>query len=450
MKKSIIIMAMLNIVLSLCGCGTSPNMEESFPLPQTAEIFLIDRYEGHVPWVYSDSGLFMDTSGAVYAFDFGMKGSHYTTDDQMLEKFNIIRDNTEPVLVIDYNTLIKLYSLGSKINPESEFDSKTVVYDIGSSTISFRNPYTDRITACIESGGVEGKLKDNNAKKFVKLYQKILKDISYYYIKPLVYTAKDIRLNSVECDTEMNGKFFLSSDEQLRIFAQQSDTSIDDMLSDYADYEQGSYVYFVELNSAPANAIIRTGDSYKLSHTNGSGFCNVAAFPRTSGTFTAESIPCTEGGEWQRIKDGDLNYDPDYITGEAYGFSETAMQAIWQEFDMNVFTGLYIPDAAQYEEFIESCDRNNLVEDGSIRSILEENGAPDFKKYSLCIKLDSHNDNSKYEWQRTEVGENCIIMGSKISLDRDDTPGECTLAYVLIPKTYLSNDTYYVSCFDIR
>ena len=452
MKKSIIIMAMLSIVLSLCGCGTSSNMEESFPLPQTAEIFLIDRHENHV-WGSFDSGLFMDTSGAVYAFDFSMplQGSHYTTDDQMFEKFNIIRDNTDPVMTIDPDTLSELYSLGSKINPDSKFDSKLVAMDdYGSHTISFRNPYTDRITVCAEYGDADGKLKDSNAKKFVKLYQKALQNISYYYISPLIYTANDIHLNSVECDTEMSGNFFLSSDEQLRILAKQSDTSIDDMLSDYADYEQESYVYFVELNSAPANAIIRTGDSYKLSHTNGSGFCNVAAFPRTSGTFTVESIPCADGGEWQRIKDGDLNYDPDYITGEAYGFSETAMQAVWQEFNMSAFTGLYIPDAAQYEEFIESCDRNNLVEDGSIRSILEENGAPDFKKYSLCIKLDSHNDSSKYVWQRTEVGENCIVMGSMISLNWDDTPGECTLAYVLIPKTYLSNDTYFVSCLDIR
>lgn len=449
MKKCIIAILWLSIILLSCGCDASSNLEERFPLPQTAEIFLIERHENHA-WGYFDSGLFMDTSGAVYAFDFGMTVAHYTSDDQMLEKFNIIRDNTEPVMTIDHDTLIELYSLGSQIDTESTFNSKGVAMDAGSSTISFRNPYTDRITVCIKSGDAEGKLNDSNAKKFVKLYHKILKDISSEYIKPLVYTAEDIRLNSVECDTEMSGKYFLSSDEQLRILAKQSNTSIDDMLNDCADYELERFVYFVELNSAPANAIIRTGDSYKLSHTNGSGFCNVAAYPRTSGTFTAKSIPCADGGEWQRIKDGDLNYDADFITGEAYGFSETAMQAVWKEFNMHGFAGLYIPDAEKYEEFIESCDRNKLVENGSIRSILEENGVPDFNKYSLCIKLDSHNDNTKYEWQRTEVGDGYIVMGSSISLNWDNTPGECTLAYILIPKTYLSKDTYFVSCLNKR
>ena len=37
-------------------------------------------------------------------------------------------------------------------------------------------------------------------------------------------------------------------------------------------------------------------------------------------------------------------------------------------------------------------------------------------------------------------------MGSSISLNWDNTEGECTLAYVLIPKTYLSDDEYTVSC----
>ena len=83
---------------------------------------------------------------------------------------------------------------------------------------------------------------------------------------------------------------------------------------------------------------------------------------------------------------------------------------------MHGFRGIYIPDSAKYEEFIQSCD--------------------------------SHNDNSKYEWQRTEIGDRHITMGSSISLNWDNTEGECTLAYVLIPKTYLSEDWYSVGCLN--
>ena len=172
------------------------------------------------------------------------------------------------------------------------------------------------------------------------------------------------------------------------------------------------------------------------------------AFPRSSGDFISDSIPCADGGEWQRIKDGDLNFDPDFITGEAYGFSETAMHAVWKEFNMHGFMGLYIPDSTKYEEFIKSCDSHNLVENGSIRSALEEKGVPDFSKYSLCVKLDGHSVNTKYEWQRTDIGDSDIVMGCSIPLNWDNTEGECSLAYVLIPKTYLSRDSYFVRCLN--
>lgn len=449
MKRFIILIAMFSIALSSCGSETASSLKENFPLPQTAEIFLIDRYENHA-WGYEDRGVFMDTTGAVYAFNFGMQYSHSTSDEQMIEKFSIIQENTEPVMIIDHETLAELYASGSQINPDSEFHSKSVAYDAGAKTISFRNPDTGSRIVCTMDGDIEGELNDSHARNFAKLYKNTFHGIEVEYTAPLVYTADDIRLSSIACDTVMSGKFFLSSDAQLRILAKQSNTPIDSILDDYADYEQERYVYFVELNAAPANAILCTGDSYQLAHTNGAGCCNVAAFPRSSGTFTDDSISCADGDAWQRIQDGDLNFDPGFVTGEAYGLSESAMRVIWEEFGIHGFAGLYISDAERYEEFINSCDRQGIMENGSIRSILEENGALDFDKISLCIKLDSHNDDTRYEWQRTEIGDGYIVLGSSISLNWDNTEGEGTLAYAQIPKTYLSEETYTVTCCNKR
>ncbi|MCM1112774.1 MAG: hypothetical protein NC399_05925 [Muribaculum sp.] len=447
MKKILLVIGMMGLVLTSCGKVTG-NDGERFPLPQTAEIFLIDRYTNYA-WGYQDHGIFMDTSGAIYAFNFGiMPRKHSASDEQLFLKFDVIRDNTEPIMTIDSDTMNELYVIGSQIDPESEFHSEPVAMDAGSRRVSFCNPDTGSMTVCTEEGDFQGALSDGFAQKFVELYAEMLKGVTPESTAPLVYTDEDIHLNSIECNTEMNGMYFLSSDEQLRILAKQCGVSIDDMLDDYKDYEQERYVYFVELNTAPANAVLRTEDGYKLSHTEGAGFCNVAALPRSSGSFISDSIPCADGGEWRRIKDGDLNFDPDFITGEAYGFSETAMQAVWKEFNMHGFMGLYIPDSTKYEEFIKSCDSHNLVENGSIRSALEEKVVPDFSKYSLCVKLDSHSGNTKYEWQRTDVGDEYIVMGSSISLKQDNTEGECTLAYVLIPKTYLSRDSYFVKCLN--
>ncbi|MBD5445108.1 MAG: hypothetical protein HDR29_06095 [Lachnospiraceae bacterium] len=447
MKKKLLFISVMSLMLTSCGKVTG-NDSVNFPLPQTAEIFLIDRYVNYA-WGYQDDGIFINTSGAVYAFDFGMTTlNHGTSDEQLLEKFDIIRGNTEPITTIDSDTIIELYSLGSQIDPESELNSKNVAMDAGSRTVSFCDPDTGKKTVCTKYGDDEGTLSDSFSKKFVNLYNIKIKAAIPEFTAPLVYTEYDIHLNNIECDTEMSGMYFLSSDEQLHILAKQCGMPIDNMLSDYTDYEQERYVYFVELNAAPANAVLHTDTGYKLSHAEGAGFCNVVAYPRSSGNFTSDSIPCADGGEWLRIKDGDLNLDPDFITGEAYGFSETAMREVWKAFDMHGFKGIYISDSAKYEEFIQSCDSHNLVENGSIRSTLEENGAPDFSKYSLCVKLDSHNDNSKYEWQRTEIGDRYITMGSSISLNWDNTVGECTLAYVLIPKTYLSEDCYSVGCLN--
>lgn len=302
MKKAMMGILFL-CVIGLTACNVKTDfLDKEFPLPQTAEIFLIDRY---VNWAegYFDSGLFVDTTGAVYSFDFSAAISRFTSDKQMFEMFDIIRENTNPVMVIDNDTLKELYSLGLQIAPESIFQSENVGCDGGSGTISFRNPDTAEMVVCVESGDDEGMLEDRFAEKLVELYQNAVKGNCYEITKTIVYTAEGIHLNCVECDTKINGKYFLSSDEQLRSFAEQTGVAIDDMLRDYTEYEWGRYVYFVELNAAPANAILCIDGSYKFSHTEGAGFCNVAAYPRKSSLFTEEYIPCVDGGEWQRIED---------------------------------------------------------------------------------------------------------------------------------------------------
>ena len=446
MKKILWATCIISLMLTSCG-KAADNDSESSSLPRTSEVFLIDRYVNYA-FGYQDEGIFVDTGGAVYAFDFGRTILHSTSEEQMFAKFDLIRDHTEPIMTCDSDMIVELYSLGSQIDPESEFASEPHAMDAGSSTISFRNPDTGKLTVCTEYGDQVGALDDDFAQRFAALYAEQIRAAASEFQTPLVYTNDDIRLNQIECHTETSGKYFLSNEAQLRIFAKECGAPVDDILDDYEEYEPGRYVYFVELNAPPANAILRTEQGYQFSHTEGSGFCNVAAYPRTSGNFISDSIPCADGGEWRRIEDGDLNSDPDFITGEAYGFSETAMREVWKDFDMHGFRGIYIPDSAKYEEFIKSCDSHRLVENGSIRDSLEEKVVPDFSKYSLCVKLDSHNDDTRYEWQRTEIADWYIVMGSSISLNWDNTEGECTLAYVLIPKTYLPRETYTVKCLN--
>lgn len=187
MKKNLFVISVMCLVLTSCGKVTG-NDGGRFPLPQTAEIFLIDRYVNYA-WGYQDDGIFVDTSGAVYAFDFGITTLNSTSDEQLFEKFDIIRDNTEPITTIDSDTIIELYSLGSQIDPESEFHSKKVAVDAGSHTVSFCNPDTGRKTVCTEYGDDEGTRSDSFSQKFVKLYN-IKKKLPYLNSQRRLFTLR--------------------------------------------------------------------------------------------------------------------------------------------------------------------------------------------------------------------------------------------------------------------
>lgn len=448
MKKIIVMLAASSLFLFSCGKDTINTVPE-VELPEAPEIFLISRYTNYA-WGYDDRGMFADTNGDVYSFDFSNSiTKNYSTEDDTIKKFDIVRKNTEPVFTLDHDDVQKLYSIGCQIDPNGDFKTENTACDAGSSTISFRDPNTGNITVCSESGDDTGELNDKNAKDFVNFFQKkSAENKNEDHITPLVYSFNDIYMDSFKCSSIESEMYFLSSDEQLSILAEKTELPLDNVLDEYSEYEFGRYVYFVELNAAPADGIIMLDDEYKFSHMEGSGYCNIAAFPRQSGVFIDEKIPCADGGEWNRIKEGDINFDPDFITGEAYGLSEPAMRNVWNETYAHGHKGIYIPDRKQYEDLVDLCDENSLVPNGSIRDILEQNGEIDFGKYALCIKLDSHNDDTKYTWQRTEIGDSYITLGCSISLNRQNTEGECTLAYALIPKIYLSDKNYTVNCLN--
>jgi len=300
---------------------------------------------------------------------------------------------------------------------------------------------------CTLWGDYEGKLEDRNAKKFTALYKEKIRTIIPESTEIHLFTPCEIYMDSYDCRSKTEGKYFLENEAQVRTFAAENEVPIDKIFENYADYdfEYDPFVFFVELNAPAASGILADENGVRFIHTGESGYCNVAAFPKDYAYYLDEAVPCSDGGVWQRIHAHDINYDPLFVEGEAYGLSKSGMQKVWDDTGMNGFQGIYLPDETSYESFIDLCDRNNLLEFGSIREILEENGSIDFQEYSLCVKLDCYSDNSKYLWHRTRIDYGVIQMGSEISYNYNSRASECSLAYILIPKTYLSEDNYRVN-----
>lgn len=148
-------------------------------LPKNPEIILIDRYTNFA-WSYQENGYFLDTTGALYSFDFSSENFDVESKESLLEQLKKVQKNSEPVMQFEMSAVKKIYNLGLKINPNSKLILEPVAMDAGSSTISFRNPNTGEQIICSESGDMEGKRKDSAAKKLVKLYFKNMEKKAKY------------------------------------------------------------------------------------------------------------------------------------------------------------------------------------------------------------------------------------------------------------------------------
>ncbi|MDE5945935.1 MAG: hypothetical protein K2G63_01310, partial [Oscillospiraceae bacterium] len=181
MKKIVAVVSSVIFLASLVYCSftESNNADWSDMEIPDNEIILISRYINHA-WGYDNDGIFIDSDGGVYSFDFSQEINNYNhneTDETFLNKLQTIRTYTEPFVTLNANILNELYSYSSGINPDAELNSKHEAYDAGENQLMICDTDTHKLVLCHEKGDYSGTLKDTYAKKLLLFYDDTISQI---------------------------------------------------------------------------------------------------------------------------------------------------------------------------------------------------------------------------------------------------------------------------------
>ena len=226
---------------------------------EKSEIMLVERSTNYA-WGHHDHGLFVDTEGKIYAFDFSRYPVYVPYDESALtfvERLEIIRENSDPVAFFDKKDAKSFMELGEKLSAKDEFDEKEKMYDYGQNTLYFYQPKTQELLMVKSTGDVDYTPKNKNAKKIAQKYDSYMRwhgaSITEAELSngiPFVYSTDDLKIMNykVEDGSAWVGKWVLETKPQLKTFAEQSGIPVDEILAgdEYPEYDECTYFAFVE------------------------------------------------------------------------------------------------------------------------------------------------------------------------------------------------------------
>ena len=234
--------------------------EGTIAMDGESEILLVERSTNYA-WGHHDHGLFVDAQGKVYAFDFSRYPSYMPHSDTALtfvERLELIRENSEELVIFDEEFIREVMGLGESLSPEDEFDEKEKMYDYGQSTLYFYQPKSQELLQVKSTGDVDYTPKNKNAKKIAKLYEKYIEryakpiaELSYGRGIPTVYSSDDVIMMNFSANDagEWVGKWVLETKAQLKAFAEQSGIPVDVLLVDDDDAEYDESTYFISVEA---------------------------------------------------------------------------------------------------------------------------------------------------------------------------------------------------------
>ncbi len=250
-----------------CGClagcqdakGSAKITAQGSESNVKSEIMLVER-STNFAWGHHDHGLFADTEGKIYAFDFSRYPVYVPYDDNALtlvERLELIRENSEPVAFFDQKDVKSFRELGEKLSAQDEFTEKEKSYDYGQSTLYFYQPKTQELLMVKSTGDVDYTPKNKNAKKIAQKYESYMRwngsSITEAELSsgiPFVYSTGDMKIINYVADgaDAWVGKWVLETKPQLKAFAEQSGIPVDEILAgdEYPEYDECTYFIFVE------------------------------------------------------------------------------------------------------------------------------------------------------------------------------------------------------------
>lgn len=118
------------------------------------EIIALKYYENYA-WSYQCNGQFIMSDGKLYKFDF-----KDTSELELLDRLKQYAKDNKPSSTVDISILKDCYNLGMHIDINDHIETKVVMYDAGSTAISFYNNIAGEELYLDVNGDVQGTTHD--------------------------------------------------------------------------------------------------------------------------------------------------------------------------------------------------------------------------------------------------------------------------------------------------
>lgn len=429
----------------------SSNLEQPTDyLEPEGEIVLISRHVNYA-WGYDDCGVFVDSTGNVYPFDFHAEYGGLSKSSNLVQKLDFIRRCTNPAGQITPSEMQDFIRLSRKIQNRDEYLSKQKMYDYGEHQLIFRDPDTGEQLLLGEWGDVDKTLKGLDASAAINKGKSIQEAVERTRATEQivrVFVPEDVPF--LDLPSQKTGRYLLRYTSQLAMLSEEISIPIDKIRQQLDQYDNDRYVYFVDLSATgnPTAIICRNGQFSIFTEGDSEPHCIVAAFPREA--YPLMSVGCTDfpGNIWTWYEKGDPDYDPDVHKGLSYGISDEQIESVWDAFGMHQNQGVCLHSEKEYARFLQSCDANHLMEDGSsVRSLIEEDCVPDFEKYVLCVRISRRVEGMEFRFENVNLYNGMIGMGlysdpPQLTNDKPRTDG--VIGWLWLPKSYLQSGTDYL------
>ena len=422
------------------------------PRTPEGEIVLISRHVNYA-WGYDDAGVFVDSAGNVYPFDFHAQYGGLGGRSDLATKLELIRKWVEPAGRCAPSQMEKFIAASQKISDRENYHSEEKMYDYGEKQLIFRDPDSGEELLLGEWGDVDRTLTDPAAPAAIAKGRAIADGAARLNDGSMtlrVYTPDDVPFRTLDTPEGMEGRYLLRSADQLYRLQEELGVPLGDMADDLEDYERERYAFFVDLAAVgePTAIFCRNGAFSVLTEGSGEPHCIIAAFPLAGYDMSKDAYETLSGEEWTLYEPGDPNFDADVHRGLTEGADDAAVQRVWADYNMHGYRGIYLDSQADYDAFLDACDRYALLKNGhSLRERLEADFQPDFGEYALSIHIARRPKGMFFWLGRIRIADGSIDIGLVSdpetydwSLPADDG----VVAWLWLPKTYLDAGKDYV------
>lgn len=312
---------MLAILLFFTACDTvdgddtgkkkeKNKVEDHVELPK--DTIILDIRSANWAWGYADSGVFVDTDGGVYRYDFStpVHPGHY--EDHMNKLYDI-REYTDPDFTLDGKVIEKLYSYITQIDPEAECEEKHAACDAGCRTTTVYRNRKDSGMQLEITGDFEGYNKDKYAKKALTCIETSIvpkiavsyngEDPEFQDSRVVYYTDKELHIYSYHSGYNgYEGMLIIRNEEDAAKLKEYTGVDVMNMTWDWEPF-YNDRIYVVQFTDVPSGGydlimkgIMQKGEKLFLIESEDStrpqgtaaavmdGFVFVAEYPLCCGT----------------------------------------------------------------------------------------------------------------------------------------------------------------------